>query len=100
VNRVRWILASPFLLLIHTYRLLVSPVLHALTGVLGGGCRFQPTCSRYALDALHHLPLYRALPLILWRILRCNPWGASGYDPVPGTDRPSSPDPTGETAGN
>jgi len=83
VKSVRFILALPFLVLIHAYRLLVSPVLHLLTGVLGGGCRFQPTCSRYALDALHTHPLYRALPLILWRILRCNPWGGSGYDPVP-----------------
>ena len=86
MNRVRWVLASPFLLLIHTYRLLVSPVLHALTGVLGGGCRFQPTCSQYALDALRLHPLPKALGLILWRLLRCNPWGGSGHDPVPPPD--------------
>jgi len=86
VNRVRWVLASPLLLLIHLYRLLVSPVLHALTGVLGGGCRFQPTCSQYALDALHQHPLPRALRLITWRLLRCNPWGGSGHDPVPGSE--------------
>lgn len=86
-NWGRWILASPFLLLIHGYRLLISPVLHALTGVLGGGCRFQPTCSKYALEALHLHPLPKALRLIVWRILRCNPWGGGGHDPVPGSDK-------------
>jgi len=83
VKPLRWALASPFLLLIHAYRLLISPVLHALTGPLGGGCRFHPTCSQYALDALRLHPLPKALCLIVWRILRCNPWGGSGEDPVP-----------------
>lgn len=46
-------------------------------------CRFTPTCSQYAIEALRkHGPL-RGLALAVWRILRCNPWGGSGYDPVP-----------------
>ncbi len=46
-------------------------------------CRFTPTCSQYALEALHkHGPL-RGLYLAVRRILRCHPWGGSGYDPVP-----------------
>lgn len=46
-------------------------------------CRFQPTCSAYAIEALKkHGPL-KGLWLAIWRILRCNPWGGSGYDPVP-----------------
>ncbi len=46
-------------------------------------CRFTPTCSEYARQAiLKHGPI-RGLALAVWRILRCNPWGGSGYDPVP-----------------
>lgn len=46
-------------------------------------CRFQPTCSEYARQAiLKHGP-FKGLALAIWRILRCNPWGGSGYDPVP-----------------
>ena len=45
--------------------------------------RFQPTCSEYARQAiLKHGP-FKGLALAIWRILRCNPWGGSGYDPVP-----------------
>jgi len=46
-------------------------------------CRFTPTCSEYAKQALRkHGPL-KGLWLAVWRLLRCNPWGGSGYDPVP-----------------
>lgn len=46
-------------------------------------CRFTPTCSEYARQALiKHGPI-KGLYLAVWRILRCNPWGGSGYDPVP-----------------
>lgn len=46
-------------------------------------CRFTPTCSEYAWQAiLKHGPL-KGTALAIWRILRCNPWGGSGYDPVP-----------------
>ena len=46
-------------------------------------CRFTPTCSAYAIQALRkHGPIKGSL-LAIWRILRCNPWGGSGYDPVP-----------------
>ena len=46
-------------------------------------CRFTPTCSEYAKQAiLKHGPI-KGLYLAIWRILRCNPWGGSGYDPVP-----------------
>lgn len=46
-------------------------------------CRFTPTCSEYARQALiKHGPI-KGLLLAVWRILRCNPWGGSGYDPVP-----------------
>lgn len=46
-------------------------------------CRFRPTCSEYARQALlKHGPI-KGMILAVWRILRCNPWGGSGYDPVP-----------------
>jgi putative membrane protein insertion efficiency factor len=46
-------------------------------------CRFQPTCSRYALEALQRKKLHVALGLIIWRIARCQPLSKGGYDPVP-----------------
>ncbi len=46
-------------------------------------CRFQPTCSEYARQALLKYGIGKGLALAIWRILRCNPWGGSGYDPVP-----------------
>ncbi len=67
-------------------RLLSLPILFyraAISPLLPPSCRFTPTCSQYALDALRlHGPL-RGTYLALRRILRCNPWGGSGYDPVP-----------------
>lgn len=46
-------------------------------------CRFTPTCSEYARQALiKHGPV-KGLALAIWRVLRCNPWGGAGYDPVP-----------------
>ncbi len=46
-------------------------------------CRFTPTCSEYAKQALRKHGPIKGLWLAVWRILRCNPWGGSGYDPVP-----------------
>lgn len=62
--------------LVRGYQLAISPY-------LGRNCRFTPTCSVYALEAMrvHNLP--RALALTVWRILRCNPFVHGGYDPVP-----------------
>lgn len=58
------------------YRGAISPMFPA-------SCRFTPTCSAYAMEALRvHGPL-RGLWLTFWRVMRCHPWGGSGYDPVP-----------------
>ena len=72
----------PFRGLIWGYKLLVRPV-------IGPNCRYLPTCSDYALEALETHGLARGLFLALGRLLRCHPWGGSGYDPVPplGADR-------------
>ena len=70
-------LARVFALPVRAYRLLLSPW-------VGHGCRFQPTCSAYALEALEKHGAFRGSWLALRRILRCHPWGGEGYDPVPG----------------
>lgn len=46
-------------------------------------CRFIPTCSQYCILAIEEWGVVRGLALSLWRVLRCNPWGRGGYDPVP-----------------
>jgi uncharacterized protein len=60
---------------IHAYRVLVSPL-------LGQRCRYHPSCSRYALDALSEYGVLRGLVLAGWRLLRCNPWSHGGADYV------------------
>ena len=49
----------------------------------GGGCRFQPTCSQYAKEAFKKHGLFKGAFLSLSRLIKCNPFGKSGYDPVP-----------------
>lgn len=46
-------------------------------------CRFQPTCSNYAMEALERHGAFKGTWLTVWRLCRCNPWGGMGYDPVP-----------------
>lgn len=46
-------------------------------------CRYTPTCSQYALEALRKYGVFKGLYLAIHRLLRCHPWGGSGYDPVP-----------------
>lgn len=58
---------------IHAYRLLVSPL-------LGPRCKYHPSCSRYALDALREHGVLRGLVLAGWRLVRCNPWSRGGVD--------------------
>lgn len=62
--------------LIRGYQLLLSPW-------LGNNCRFQPTCSQYAIDAVRAHGVLRGLWLTTRRIGRCHPWGSHGHDPVP-----------------
>lgn len=55
----------------------------AISPYLRGSCRFTPTCSEYAIEALKKYGALKALGLSVWRILRCNPFCKGGYDPVP-----------------
>jgi len=70
------VLIFPFLFLIKVYQTLISPLTPAT-------CRFQPTCSHYAKEALEKHGLLKGGRLAIKRILSCHPWGGSGYDPVP-----------------
>ncbi len=54
-----------------------------LRPLLGCNCRFAPSCSDYAIEALRRHGALRGTGLAAWRVLRCNPWCAGGYDPVP-----------------
>jgi len=61
---------------VRLYQRFVSPFLPA-------SCRFSPTCSEYAIDAIEEHGLIRGSLLASWRIARCNPWSRGGFDPVP-----------------
>lgn len=65
-----------FIWSIKGYRIFISPNLPP-------SCRFVPTCSQYAIEAIEKFGIFRGLWLTLWRILRCNPFCRGGYDPVP-----------------
>ena len=72
-----------FLILIWIYQVTLSPY-------FGQNCRFYPTCSHYAQEALRTHSLLKALFLITRRLLHCRPFGKSGYDPVEGSDNPNA----------
>jgi len=62
--------------LIWAYRMLISPL-------LGPNCRFEPSCSVYAGEAVERFGAWRGSILAVRRLARCHPWGGSGWDPVP-----------------
>lgn len=66
--------------LIRLYQWIVSPL-------LGPACRFYPTCSNYALDAIGRFGVLRGGWLALRRLARCHPWHPGGFDPVPESTR-------------
>ena len=71
-----------FMLIIKLYQWVISPFMPS-------SCRFLPTCSEYVHDAVKTHGVWRGGKLAVRRILRCHPWGSSGYDPVPETKRKS-----------
>ena len=73
---MRGILIFPFVFLIKIYQFLISPI-------MGKNCRFNPTCSNYALEALKKHGLFLGMYYSIIRISKCHPWGGSGHDPVP-----------------
>ena len=70
------ILTYPFILLVKFYQAAISPYLPS-------SCRYTPTCSHYTIEALQKHGLLKGGWMAIKRISSCNPWGGSGYDPVP-----------------
>ena len=70
-SRFRSVLVFP----IRVYQRLISPL-------LGQHCKYYPSCSEYAVQAVQRFGILRGLVLAGWRLLRCNPWSDGGYDPV------------------
>jgi uncharacterized protein len=83
VRRALWTAGAPLRLasigLIRAYRM-------TLSGVLGGQCRFYPSCSVYAEDAIRLRGFVRGWSLAFWRVLRCNPFGKGGFEPISPSD--------------
>lgn len=69
-------LAWPLIQVVRLYRVAISPW-------LGANCRYDPSCSSYAIEALQVHGILKGSALAARRISRCHPWGGSGYDPVP-----------------
>ena len=82
MNAAQYILISG----VRLYRWVVSPAKALVFGPLAR-CRFTPSCSEYALEALSRHGALAGTRLALKRLGRCHPWGGSGWDPVPGNDR-------------
>lgn len=82
-NPVRWFLIG----FLRAYRLLISPL-------YGQVCRYHPSCSAYALEAVTEHGAGRGSWLAFRRVTRCHPWAAGGYDPVPPSRRPAASRPT------
>ena len=72
--RGRAILASPLIALVHVYRWTLGALVPA------GTCKYHPSCSQYALDALRKHGPFKGVALAGWRLLRCNPWSRGGVD--------------------
>ncbi|MBR4964025.1 MAG: membrane protein insertion efficiency factor YidD [Alistipes sp.] len=76
LSLVKRLLSYPLILLVRFYQVCLSPLKPP-------SCRFTPTCSQYAIEALRKHGPIKGLYLTARRLLRCHPWGGSGYDPVP-----------------
>lgn len=76
---MKFVIQLPALLLV----LLVRIYQYTLSPFIGRSCRYTPTCSNYSIEALHKHGAIKGSWLSAKRIASCNPWGGSGYDPVP-----------------
>ncbi|MBS3993723.1 MAG: membrane protein insertion efficiency factor YidD [Bacteroidetes bacterium] len=76
ISKILKILAIPLIWIVRFYQVAISPYTPA-------SCRYSPTCSHYTVEALQKHGLFKGGWLAAKRILSCNPWGGSGYDPVP-----------------
>lgn len=78
-----WLLKLPLLLLGKSMMLLIRMYQVLLSPILPAACRYTPTCSQYGLEAIKKHGPFKGGYLTVRRILRCNPWGGHGHDPVP-----------------
>ena len=76
MKRIAQLPAKFLILLIRIYQVTLSPF-------IGNSCRYTPTCSNYGIEASQKYGFFKGGWLTFKRILSCNPWGGSGYDPVP-----------------
>ena len=76
MKRIAKLPAKFLILLIRLYQVTLSPY-------IGKSCRYTPTCSNYGIEAIEKYGFFKGDWLTFKRILSCNPWGGSGYDPVP-----------------
>jgi putative membrane protein insertion efficiency factor len=74
IESITNVLTRVLVLFVRMYQITLRPI-------LGKHCRFQPTCSDYAIEALMKYGAFRGGRKTIWRILRCNPWGGCGCDP-------------------
>ena len=84
-TRLAWVVAllprNACVVVLRAYRAAISPL-------YGNVCRYHPSCSRYALEAIQQYGVVRGSAMGAWRIARCNPWAAGGIDDVPDRRRP------------
>lgn len=76
VKIIKKVISFPFIFLIKLYQWFISPLTPAT-------CRYTPTCSHYAIEALQEWGIFKGSWLAIKRISSCHPWGGSGHDPVP-----------------
>ena len=77
MGTIRNLIKKVLIFLIKTYHMTLSPRFSH------GSCRYTPTCSQYALEAIEIHGIFKGCLLAAWRILRCNPFSKGGWDPVP-----------------
>lgn len=77
MGTIRNLIKKVLIFLIKTYQMTLSPRFSH------GSCRYTPTCSQYALEAIEIHGIFKGCLLAAWRILRCNPCSKGGWDPVP-----------------
>ncbi|MGZ3776616.1 MAG: membrane protein insertion efficiency factor YidD [Mucilaginibacter sp.] len=76
INILKGFVGWIFIILIRIYQYLISPI-------TGASCRYTPTCSQYAVEAIKKYGAFKGGWLTIKRIASCNPWGGDGHDPVP-----------------
>ncbi len=77
--------SSPHLFTRAARAVLLAPIIayqRVISPAIPRRCKYEPTCSRYAVEAIREYGILRGLVLAGWRLLRCNPWSYGGYDPV------------------